>query len=340
MVDKRIESCYVPLDAEAAFSEHGEYVQDGEFCHVDGLKTTFAWMRGFVNGWYGWSNDGKGTMLDFLSLLMAKHEGWKFCMYRQEDMDSVMKNGKPVIKANRIYKNLAWSYTGKTWNKRFSERYYKPLMTLDEEQEALEFVSKHFFVIQPQNRKFKTLMDDMMFMYEKFGIDVFTIDPWNTVQLPPGERGDERLVNAFIDVKEFALKTNSVFNIVNHAKSMNDVKDKDGRYKVVNQFMQLGGSAWDMKMDGQYSIYRPERHLNPKDPKVHFHNLKQRQAEVVGVERGSYEKIEFDFHKKQYYFDGINPMTGEVKPDKFKQGTVDYTEPKKKDTPPSDDVPF
>jgi hypothetical protein len=123
---------------------------------------------------------------------------------------------------------------------------------------------------------------------------------------------------------------------------MTEVKDKNGAFKVVNQFMQLGGSAWDIKMDGQYSIYRPERHLDPSDPKVHLYNLKQRQAEVVGVQRGSCENIEFIFKNKQYYFDSINPMDGSIKGQPKRNEPVDFTAPKETQSKifNPDEVPF
>lgn len=326
-----IQSSYVPLDTAAAINDHGEIVQSGETCRIDALKDNFAWMRGFVNAWYGWSSDGKGTMLDFLTLIKSKRDNWKWCLYKMEDMDTVITPNGPVIKANRIYQNLAWSLTGKTWNKAFSDKYKTPMMTMHELQEALEFVTEHFYVIYPQDRSLKSILETFKMMYEKFGIDGFVLDPWNVVKLPENNRTDQQLVEAFIDCKEFAMNTNTVFNIVNHARSLNDVKDKDGRYKVVNQFMQLGGSAWDIKMDMQMSIYRPERHLNPSDPKVHLYNLKTRQGEIVGVDRGSYEKIVFDRIKKQYYFDGVNPMTGEIKGDRV-QSTMNFSQPTRPDS--------
>lgn len=330
-----IQSSYIPLDVAAAVNEHGESVQSGETCRVDALKDTFAWMRGFINGWYGWASDGKSLMLDYLSVVKAKRDGWKFCMFKPENMNTVIVDGKPQIKANRIYYNLAWTLTGKTWNKSFAEKHKCPMMTLEEQQEALEFITEHIYIIYPNDRRFSNMLDEYRFMHEKFGIDAFVLDPWYTIKLPEGQRTDYQLTEAFTELKEFALLTNTIFNVVNHARSMTDVKDKDGRYKVVNQFMQLGGSAWDMVFDGQYSIYRPERHLNPSDPKVHFYNLKQRDSEVVGVDRGQYDKIVLDRTKRQYYFDGVNAISGDVKGNK-RQSNI-FTEPTK---PNDDDLPF
>lgn len=344
MDKKIIDSCYVPLDIEAAINEHGELVQSGEPCGIDHLKDRFALMKGHVNGWYGWPNDGKTLFLDQIMMVMSVRYGWKWCIYRQEDMNTIFDDkGRAQIKANKIYKNLAWTYSGKTWNKAFANKHRVLAMTLEEEKKALDFVSDHFFVVYTQDRELSNLMNIFTFMFEKFKVHGFLLDPWNTVKLPTGKRDDQILVDAFIEIKEFALKTNTSFNIISHPKSISDVKenpkDPGSPFKVVNQYMQIGGAAWDMKMDGQYSVYRPKRHIKLSDPDVEFWNLKQRDAEIVGVERGKTDDITFDKFKRQYYFGGVNPMDGTVLPGRENpfQATMTY-EPKVSGN--SDEVPF
>lgn len=311
--ESKFQSNYVPYDVESGINEFEEGVQIGETCHVDALAKIFAWMRGHVNGFYGWSNDGKGTMLDFLEVVKSKFDDhWKWCSFRMEDMNS-SPSGK--IQANRIYKNLAWTLTGKTWIKQYAEKHACQRMNFKEEQEAMAWVIKHFYVVYPRDRQYKSVLDEFKFMHEVNGISGFNIDPWNGLILPVGDRGDQQLMNVLIEIQQFALETNSVVNIVNHAKSMADQKDgkgKDAQYKIVNQFMQLGGAGWDIKMDGQFSIYRQERHISPTDPKVTFINLKQRAAEVVGVNKGEYNKIIFDPNKRRYFFDGYCPIDGSM----------------------------
>ena len=340
---QQFESAYIPFNVTQSVNEYDDGVQGGETCHVEELKDVVAWMRGFVYGWYGWANDGKGTFLDFMMMLKSKYSGWKWAVYKAEDMDSATydtgekdRNGKSIrrgkIQANRIYQNLAWTLTGKTWNKALADKYKWQRMTIEEQMEAIDFVTNHFYVIYPKDRHYKNIIDNFRFMYEKFGVDGFLVDPWNMVKLDNIDRGDERLVNAFIDIKEFTLQTNTCFNIINHPKpdggNAKEGKGKDAPYKVVNQFMQLGGTAWDMKMDGQFSIYRPERHIKPSDPKVKLFNLKIRQAEIVDVERGEWgeasegQKIEFNKRRKQYYFNGVNPMDGSMTPEKEREEAI------------------
>lgn len=332
-------SSYIPLDVNAAIDQHGEIIQPGESSGIAELDKYFKWMRGFVSGWYGWANAGKGVFTDYMMVVKALRSRWKFCLYKPEDMDTVVSDGKVTIKANRIYYNLAWTLTGKTWSADYAQRNKVPAMTMDELMEALDFITAHFYVIHPKDRRFPALMDESMFIYEKYGVDGFMWDPWNAVKLPrtAGMRDDELYVDSFMNVKEAALLTNSSWNIITHPKSQSEVKNKDGSYKVVTQHLVLGGAAWDMKMDTQYSVYRQNAHNDPDDPWMELYNLKQKQKEIVGAKKGVYSKIEFDETRRQYYFNNINPITGEPK---GYESDVDIFANNKKITPISDELPF
>lgn len=325
------QAAYIPPNLAQMTNEWDKGVTIGEKSGIDALDNIFKWMRGDISAWYGWSNAGKGTFFDFLAVVKAKRDNWKFCMMKQEDM-SGDHHGK--ISANVIYNNLIWSLTGLSPYKHFTEKYHQEKLLLPAYHEALEFIQEHFFVLYPEDRKYNNVFDLFLFMYEKYGISCFLIDPFKSLILDGQERGDFMMTKVFIQAKEFALKTNSSVNFINHAKSMNEVKDKDGKYKVVTQFMQLGGSAWDINMDSQFSIYRPLAHDDPNDPNVELYNLKQRKAEIVGCRKGMYGKIEFDFFKKQFYFDGINPINGTMtkkKQEEISARPIDFTEPKSKD---------
>jgi twinkle protein len=295
-----------------------------------------------LNGWYGWANDGKGTLFDYLALMKARYDGWKFCMFKPEDLGSYRSNKKIVVTANDIYNNLVWTYTGITPYKHFAEKYKMPQLKQDEYIDAIEFVEKHFIIINPKDVSHKNILETFTFYYEKYGIDVFLIDPFRCIHIvSDAKQTDERMNHLFYDCKYFSLETNTSFNFIAHPKSMRDVRvsNKPGSpFKLVTQEMISGGAAWDNAMDGEYSIYRPERHLLSSNPKVHFHNLKQRKAELVGANRGHYEHIEFDFKTKRYYFDRVCPITGQLKEDKFAaapQGNIfDYVKGQGKgDTP-------
>lgn len=345
-MDQKIESTYIPPNSASMINEWDKGADKGEPCHVDALKDVFAWKTGFVNGWYGWANDGKGTFYDFMAVLKAKKDGWKFGLFKQEDMNSHKVGKKISISANDIYNNLIWTLTGKTPLKNFAKQWNQTQLNIDEYQEALEFVEKHFFVIYPRDRRFKNVFEDFRFLYEKFGVKGILGDPFKSFILDDAGRGDYVLNDAFIHAKEFAIETDTSVNFIAHPKSMLDVREKErgghlGPYKVVTQFMIAGGAAWDNNMDAQYSIYRPNRHQNPNDPMVHFYNLKQRKAEIVGARRGVFENIEFDFLRKQYFFNGVCPMDGFIKPSAMQPvGNSIFSEPEHQKPELVNDTPF
>jgi len=313
-VKKGLESSYIPFDLSIGLREWNKGAEVGLSSGAKELDGVLKHKPGFINGWYGWPNDGKGTFYDWQAILSAKLDGWKFCMFKPEDMSAHRMDGQVYVNAVDILHNLMWTYTGKTPYKHIAERYHVPQLTKDEYLEAHEWISDHFFIVYPRDRKYKNILDEFRFMFDKHGINRFLIDPFRGLILEGKDR-EAAMNQLFFDAKEFALGTNTILDFIAHPKSQNEVKvskKEDAAYKVVDQWMISGGAAWDNAMDSQYSIYRPERHLSPVDPKVHFINLKQRKSEIVGANRGQYNKIVFNFLEKRYYLDGICPISGKM----------------------------
>lgn len=335
---KSIEPAHLPVDIASLLREWDEGEIVGETTRIGELDEILKIMRGTINAWYGWANDGKGTFFDFVAVMKAKFDDWKFCMMKQEDVSSTKyKNEPPKITANRIHKSLVWTLTGKTPYKHFSKHYGIPQITKDEYLAALEWVDDHFIIINPKDRSYRNVMDTFKFYYEKYGIDGFLIDPFKSLKLEDSRRTDFMMDDLFIECKEFSLQTNSWFNFIAHPKSMQEVrtgKDPNAPFKIVTQFMIAGGQAWDNNMDAQYSIYRPDRHLNSSDPKVHLWNLKQRNAEEVLAKRGVYELIKFDPLTKRYFFNGVCPLDGSLeRANVGRQEPISFSEPKYEPAP-------
>lgn len=345
------QSSFLSVDAASLLREYDEGEVIGETSRVADLDDVFKWHKGTQNAFYGWANDGKGTFYDFLAVMKAKFDGYKFCMMKQEDISSTRyKKETPKITANRIHKGLVWTLTGKTPYKHIAEKYNLDRIQKAEYMDALEWVSDHFYIMYPRDRRYKAVMDNFRFAQEKWGIDVFLIDPWKSLNLQENDAGraDWLLDNIFIANKEFAVQTNTIMDYIAHPKSLTDVRDgkgPDAPFKVVTQFHIAGGAAWDNNMDAQYSIYRPERHMNARDPKVEFHNLKQRNSEEVGAQRGVCKGITFNRLQRRYYFRGVCPIDGSIdqaiysKYQPTQMGTIDFSEPRKKQDLPTD-VPF
>src|SRR6478736_1090083 len=123
---------YIPLDLEVALGDNGKNFPTGESCRIDLLKEVMAWMRGFVHAWYGWPSAGKTTYVSYMMMVKSIRDGWKWGIYSPEEMNATIDNKKLKIKADKIYWNLAWIYSGKPWNKTFADRNNCSVMTKEE----------------------------------------------------------------------------------------------------------------------------------------------------------------------------------------------------------------
>lgn len=322
-MDKTVDqSFYLPPDLALMVREFDEGKEIGEPCGIDAMAEIFSWKRGFINCFTGFPNDGKSTFTLFLMLVKAIRDGWKWCIWSPEMISSHLDKGKILYTGSDIYDELIYMKTGKTPYKHVAKKYFIKQLTLEEYMEEIEWVEKYFFVIYPKQREYKDIMASFKFMYDKFKIDGFIVDPFKSFKQEQNGRTDLVLDELFTTTKEFAIQTHSSFNFIAHPAHQKEVKEKDGpnkgRYKIVNQHMLAGGASWDNNMDGIYSIYRPERHLNVNDPKVHFINLKQRKALLV-ARRGICETIEFDFLRNRYFFNDICPIDGSFSRKKEKE---------------------
>lgn len=295
---------------------HGADV--GQSSGVRAMDGVFKRKKGFINGWYGWANDGKGTMWDYLSIVGAmQNDDFKYIVFKPEDMSAHKYNGNVEVDANDIFNNLIWTFTGITPYKHFSKAYNVPQLDKKTYLDALDWVQDRFIVIYPKDRHYKNIIDHFKFYQDKYKAVGMLIDPHRSVKFDAGVPMDQMLNDYFFQLKEMALQTDTFIDLIAHPKAQSDVKvsnKEDAAYKVVTQWMVAGGAAWDNAMDSQYSTFRPERHLDPKDPKVHFYNLKQRKAELTMAYRGVCKNIIFDFLSKRYYFNDICPITSRSRP--------------------------
>lgn len=307
LIDIRDESLLEP-DLAIMIKEFKEGKQIGEDGRVAALKDQFSWKRSFVNCWTGNPNAGKTTFQQFMAVVKSKYDGWKWCIWSREMINAYNDNGKIRISASDIYDEIIHMITGKNPYKHFTEMHGIEQMTIEEYMEALDWVEKHFYVIEPKDKSYESIIDTFMYLYEKKGFDGFIIDPFKNLKLPDG-RTDDVLHRVFDDFKECSLKTNTSVNIIAHPKSSNDNKNQDGSFKLVTQYELSGGAAWNNSMDGIFSVYRPFIHKNPNDKRMYLYHLKQRKKHLVGL-TGVYKDIEFNWKTNRYYFDGYCPLDG------------------------------
>lgn len=346
--DKRQKSLVIN-DRDLMLKEFREGKPVGDTARIEIMKENFSWMRTFVNCWTGWPNDGKTTFFQFMALIKAITDGWKFLIWSPEMINTRETPTGIKYSSVDIMDELVFMYTGKTPYKHYKALYGIEQMPEQEYLAALDFLEQYFIIIQPQDRKYTDLLDNFYYFHEIHGVDAFLIDPFKNLEQDQDSRTDLYLDKVFTDFKICSQKTNTSFNIIAHPKQQVDPKNSDGSYKFCTQHMLNGGASWNNNMDGIYSIYRPMKHKSPTDPQTNFISLKQRKQQLVG-RTGICKDIEFEFRTNRYYFNGVCPIDGSQQAGKPKAiheakptqapihfGPVTFNEPQ---TFADDDTPF
>ena len=179
-------------------------------------------------------------------------------------------------------------------------------MKLESYRKAIKKVSEHFVIVYPQQRikTVSSLLDHFQFACDSGKIDCCIIDPWNKLHHNYTGLLDEYLMEKFAEIKEFTVKNELVFCIVEHPKSQQ--KNTDGSYPMANQFSLRGGAAWNNAMDFIGSMHRPYMHEDITDSRAQFHALKIRNQKLFGLP--GVVEIDFNRRENRYLFDSGNPL--------------------------------
>ena len=278
--------------------QYHEGKKRGETTHITELDPHFTWKPGFVCCFTGNPNCGKSEFLLQISLIKAVKSGWKFAIYCPENMSAENKTMSP----DEIADTLIHSLVGLTPD----PHYKSSQMRLETYRKAIKKVSDHFIIVYPKKR-IKTvplLLDHFQYVCDQENINACIIDPWNKLHHSYQGLLDEYLMEKFAEIKEFTVKNNLVFCIVEHPKSQQ--KNQDGSYPMANQFSLRGGAAWNNAMDFIGSMHRPFMHEDITDSRAEFHALKIRNQKLVGLP--GVVEIDFNRRENRYIFDSGSPL--------------------------------
>lgn len=346
MIDPEKLDGYLAPDIARAIIEFKEGGKVGEPCRIDAISKLLSWYPGFLNCFTGFAGAGKSGFITFLMLVKAFIDDWKFAIWSPEMIDTIRgADGRLHRSARRIYNPLIHSLTGKNPYKHVDNQ-----MTMDEYQEAFDWVERHFFVIDTWRDKTPEHLIKLLHKaHESFEFNAFLIDPFKNLTIDESKMTKDRVMESVFDkFEEFTLNTDTIGNFIAHPRNMDEKRMRvngklNGPYKVVNQHDLLGGSAWDNSMDGIFTYHRQEKHSDPNSPKGSFYSLKQKSQELTRTELGYFDGIYFDKKTNRFYFNDVCPLDGSIL--KGKQEEIKFDRPydaikkarQKKETPPPPD---
>ncbi len=260
------------------------YLDDAKSSMIEGFKNGYAlgkttyfhevdnhfrWLRQNVIIFGGFGNHGKSTFLYQLLLARAMNDGEKSAIFSPENM--------PV---DYFYNDLIHTMVGMSTIKQHSNQ-----MSMEQYQEAMEFIKDHFFMVYPENcdptpeyinNRFKAVID-------AHGVDFCVTDPFNQLNRDWETSGrDDRYISDYLSKdKRFAIDNNIHKITVAHCHSRVSFEE-DGSMKDPNVYSLAGGAMWSNKADDIVFIHRPYKHVDPTNKMVYFISDKIKKQRICG----------------------------------------------------------
>ena len=237
-------------------------------------------------------------ILEILINVSCLH-GWKHIIFTPE-------TGEP----HEIFAELCSKYIGKNYiNSQYG-------MSEIERMEAENFVSEHFFIIDPKDddltiNQFYKLVDEIE-LNEDVKFNTTLIDPWNelTEEFLPEDLGreDKYLSRILGECRKNARRTNRHNIIINHVRDQAVQKLKNGTFyfPMPSPRDMAGGQVWFRKGMLMIMLWRPPIGWeNPKDQMVTTENneliVKVAKSKPKGVAENGIYRMYYDIKKKAYY---------------------------------------
>ena len=155
----------------------------------------------------GVSGHGKSTFLDFLAVCLARHSNWKFAIFSPEN---TMTSFHTI--------RLAEQFTGKSYfEKDYNGNLHRCRMTVQERDDAYDWINKHFFFIKPDVTQYNldVILEKCRYWVRKEGINSLIIDPFNRLdlQLRRGEN-ETTAISRFLSKLQYAAGEFGIHNFL------------------------------------------------------------------------------------------------------------------------------
>ncbi len=275
----------------------------GETTYIQCLDEILTLRMGFMYCFTGWPGSGKSEFITQLSVLQANFKKRKIAFYSPESY--------PV---DEFIDSIIHCYLGKSTDKRF------PNVCSESEYEgAIEWIDKsYFFCDWEETPDIKVILNSFRFLKESKGVEIFVIDPFNSLDTDEESNLATMLKKHLTAVKRFATQFRVMIWIIEHPKT----PSKNEEYELNPGNRQLfGGSMWWNKSDIIVSVHRPNRD-DRNDTQVIIKTWKVKRQQLNG--RPGERIIHYDVKSNRYFQDTYCRSHPMLPPDLYaeKEGNV------------------
>jgi hypothetical protein len=261
--------------------EHGK--EKGTTTYIDEIDPFWTWRRGELNVTSGYNNEGKGTMLRFLSLIKVLEEkDWKVALNSPEDSSP-----------HEYFDNLIHTLSGLTTDK---DNKYNTIISKEEYLKYYELIKGKFFFsyIKPPDNTIENAIEEFKKLHKKYGISEFIFDPMLKFQKSKNapERVEDYSAYVVTLLGDFARETNSSVHLVIH--QLTPKKLETGLYPTVSAYQIRGGGLIADGTDNALFVQRPLYARDKKSTLTVFGSEKIKHHKLVGIP----DQIELEFNRK------------------------------------------
>lgn len=210
---------------------------------------------------------GKSEFIDAMLINLAEEHQWSFAIFSPENFPVELHIAKLIEKRAR---------------KGISQQQNLTRMTMDELDEAAEWVNSHFHFIMPPEDCYT--LDEVLEIARNLifqeGIKGVLIDPWNELnhERPGNITETEHISRSLGRARSFTRKHKIHLWLVAHPTKLEkktiDPNTNQATYPVPTPYDISGGAHWRNKADNMMAVYRPN--MEDKNGLVEVHVQKIR----------------------------------------------------------------
>ena len=248
-------------DELLALFENG--LQQGAILHMgelDGLLSVEVGRLMVVTGIPG---DGKSEFLDEMAIRLWRYYDWRCAWFSPENFPVTLHHPKLIEKL-------------------IGKRFIKTMMSRMELDAAVEYLSRNFFDILPEeDYQVDTILEKAETLVRRKGIRVFILDPYNCLehQIPTGQ-SETQYISEFLEkLRSFAKRKQVLVILAAHPTKMKrDPLTK--QFPVPTMYDISGSAAFFNKADFGIAI---ERDRNKEVTRIHVQKVKFRHLGQPGI---------------------------------------------------------
>ena len=238
-------------------------LQQGAVLHMGELDRLLSVEVGRLMVVTGIPGDGKSEFLDEMAIRLWRYYDWRCAWFSPENFPVTLHHPKLIEKL-------------------IGKRFIKTMMSRMELDAAVEYLSRNFFDILPEeDYQVDTILEKAETLVRRKGIRVFILDPYNCLehQIPTGQ-SETQYISEFLEkLRSFAKRKQVLVILAAHPTKMKrDPLTK--QFPVPTMYDISGSAAFFNKADYGIAI---ERDRNKEVTRIHVQKVKFRHLGQPGI---------------------------------------------------------